>query len=313
MSLIGKAEAGAPASAGPMDRDTALLVDRFLDSLWAERGVARLTLEAYRRDLESLAAAVGSSLNAVDQQALLGVLAGRLRRGDAVSSILRQLSCLRQFFAWLVREQLIDANPMAAIEGPRRPQRLPSALTEAQVSALMAQPDSSDLLGLRDRAILELLYATGLRVSELVGLDLAGLNLQRGVVRVVGKGGRERLVPLGESAVDALTCYLRDARPRLLGQGGSGQAVFIGRGGQRMSRQAVWLRIRRHAGDAGIGGSLSPHRLRHAFATHLLDHGADLRVVQMLLGHADLSTTQIYTHVSRSRLKELYASHHPRG
>jgi len=289
---------------------TARLIDAFLDAVWAERGLAAATLEAYRQDLAGLAGETSRNLQDLDKQAVLAWLARRLQRGDAVSSLTRSLSCLRQFYAWAVRQGEIMINPMLDIEGPRRHPHLPEVLSETAVDRLLAQPAGDSPLDLRDKALLETLYATGLRVSELVGLKLSGLNLAKGVVRVRGKGGRERLVPIGERAVEALSAWLRQGRAQLRPQV---ELVFVSRSGQPLSRVAAWQRIRRHAQAAGISQAVYPHLLRHSFATHLLDHGADLRVVQMLLGHADLATTQIYTHVSRARLQDLYRRHHPRG
>lgn len=286
------------------------LVDTFLDAAWAERGLSPPTLDAYRRDLLAFFQAVGHGPDCLGRQELLEFLARRLRSGAAVTSIVRQLSSLRQFFAWAAREGLVDADPTLDIEGPRPSRLLPGTLSAAQVEALLASPDGDDPLSKRDRAMLETLYATGIRVSELTGLTAAQLGLDRGVVRVRGKGGRERLVPLGEAAIDALAIWMQTGRAVLRPVG---DTVFVSRSGRALSRQAVWQRIRHHARRAGIDAPVYPHRLRHSFATHLLDHGADLRVVQMLLGHADLATTQIYTHVSRSRLKELHSRHHPRG
>lgn len=286
-------------------------IDAFLDAAWAERGLAANTLGAYRRDLTAFFRQAGeSSPGAIGKSHVLACMASRLRAGDAVSSILRQLSCLRQFFAWAVRERLVEADPTLDLEGPRSPHPLPGTLTSAQIEALLMAPDRDEPLGCRDYALLETFYATGMRVSELAGITLAQLNMARGVVRVRGKGGRERLVPLGEAALDALEPWLRQVRPSLKPVC---DQVFVSRRGGPLSRQALWARIRLHARRAGIEEPVYPHRLRHSFATHLLDHGADLRVVQMLLGHADLSTTQIYTHVSRSRLKNLHRQHHPRG
>ncbi|MFU8830803.1 MAG: tyrosine recombinase, partial [Wenzhouxiangella sp.] len=222
----------------------------------------------------------------------------------------RGVSCYRQFFGWAHRHGHIGINLMVDIDSPRRSHRLPGVLSGAQVRTLLAQPDVSHPLGLRDRAILETLYASGIRVSELTNMTLSAVNLSRGVVRVLGKGGRERLVPLGEVAIEALTEWVKNGRSRLCPKG---DEVFVSRSGRALTRAAVWQRIRLYAVGAGITERVYPHLLRHSFATHLLDHGADLRVVQMLLGHVDLGTTQIYTHVSRARLRELYTSHHPRG
>ncbi len=300
------ADHAAPDSRRHPDRS---LIDIFLDALWAERGIAPATADAYRHDLEQFLGQMSRPLAETSRAAVLDFLARRIRSGASTSSIVRQLSCLRQFFSWASREGRIAVDPMLDLEGPRRPRALPGTLSAADVEALLAIPDTSSPLGIRDRAILETLYATGIRVSELTAVTLARLNLGQGVIRVIGKGGRERLVPLGEAACEALQCWL-STRPRLRPRG---DWVFVSRTGRALSRQAVWGRIRDLALRAGIHEPVHPHRLRHSFATHLLDNGADLRVVQMLLGHADLSTTQIYTHVSRSRLKSLHERHHPRG
>jgi integrase/recombinase XerD len=297
-----------PSPEGSRD-DRERLVDRFVDSLWAERGIAPATGEAYRRDLLHFLTRIGRPIHAVERSDILSDLAQRMRGGASTASVVRQLSCLRQFFAWALREREIARDPMLDIDGPKLPRRLPGTLTAREVDALLAAPDGDSALARRDRAMLETLYASGMRVSELAALPLARLNLGQGVVRVLGKGGRERLVPLGEAACEALRQWLAvrgDFEP-------TAATVFVSRRGAALSRQAIWARIRQLALRAGIDGPVYPHRLRHAFATHLLDNGADLRVVQMLLGHADLATTQIYTHVSRSRLKSLHARHHPRG
>ncbi len=286
------------------------LIDPFLDAIWAERGLAAQTLESYRQDLKQFVLGIDDPADSVSRVQVMEYLSVRLRRGAAVSSVTRQVSCLRQFFAWAQRQGQLKDNPMVDLQAPARIRHLPHLLSESEVGRLLAQPDSATALGLRDRAMLEMLYATGVRVSELVELDLARLNLIRGLVRVIGKGGRERLVPLGEPARHAAERWLERGRRRL---SPIGDRVFVSCRGLPLSRQAVWQRIRKHARDCGIVGDIHPHRLRHSFATHLLDHGADLRAVQMLLGHADLATTQIYTHVSRSRLKALHAAHHPRG
>lgn len=286
------------------------LIDPFLDAVWSERGLASASLEAYRRDIAHLVNSLGETNHAPTRADLLRHFSTRIKNGDSVASVTRQVSCLRQFFAWIQRQGYLPDNPMLDLHAPARMHRLPNLLSEREVRALLAQPEPDTALGLRDRAILESLYATGMRVSELVELPLSRLNLIRGQVRVVGKGGRERLIPLGEPAVLAIEAWLQRGRP---GLNPSGDRVFVSRRGLPLSRQAVWQRIRGHARACGIAGDIHPHRLRHSFATHLLDHGADLRVVQMLLGHADLGTTQIYTHVSRSRLKSLYSRHHPRG
>ncbi|MCC7414289.1 MAG: site-specific tyrosine recombinase XerD [Gammaproteobacteria bacterium] len=278
-----------------------------------ERGLARNTLSAYRADLDALARWLrrhGGALDAAHTGDLLGFLAGFPYA--SARSTARRLSTLRRFYQFLVRERLRSDDPSARIEPPRLGRSLPKSLTEKEVEALLAAPRVDDTLGLRDRTMLEVLYATGLRVSELVQLTIAQLSLRQGVVRVLGKGAKERLVPFGEEALAWLERYLAEGRPELLGARPCAH-VFVTRRGGALTRQAFWYAIRRHAQTAGVAGLLSPHTLRHAFATHLLNHGADLRVVQLLLGHSDISTTQIYTHVARERLKELHARHHPRG
>ncbi len=290
-------------------------IEQFLDALWLEKGLSANTLLAYRHDLEAFAgwlAARGSTLAGADRATILDYLADGLHRGKSARSAARLLSCLRSFYRHLLREGRIAADPTLQVQSPRIGRALPRSLGEDDVDRLLAAPDAGSAIGLRDRAMLELLYACGLRVSELVTLELGRVNLGQGVVRIMGKGSRERLVPVGDEALAWLARYLREARPHLAPQG-STTMLFPGRGGAALTRQAFWHRIRLHAAAAGITKPLSPHTLRHAFATHLLNHGADLRVVQMLLGHSDLSTTQIYTHVARERLKQLHAAHHPRG
>lgn len=286
------------------------IIDAFLDSVWAERGLAAATLQAYRDDLQALHAALPEQWPQLTQADLSAYLAGRLRSGSAVASLTRQISCLRLFFAWALRQGHVTADPLLDLVAPKAAFRLPGVLSEAQVRALLQAPAADTPLGQRDRALLETLYAAGLRVSEAVSLTLSRLNMSRGLVRVIGKGNKERLVPLGEAAMEALNVWLKQGRPACKP---STEQVFVSVRGRALTRQAVWQRIRAHAVTAGIDEPVHPHRLRHSFATHLLDRGADLRAVQLLLGHADLGTTQIYTHVSRSRLKSLYAEHHPRG
>ncbi|WP_324779376.1 site-specific tyrosine recombinase XerD [Thiobacillus sedimenti] len=292
------------------------LIDRFCDHLWLEDGLAELTLAAYRRDLKAFAAWLererGSELDAAAPGDITAYLAWRFAQRAQPRSAARYTSTLKRFFRYLLRERLITADPTVNLDSPKLPRALPKSLTEGDVERLLASADAATPLGLRDRAMLETLYATGLRVSELVGLKLTALNLNDGVLRVTGKGNKDRLVPLGEEAVRWLRRYLTDARPQLLGQRLS-EVAFVTPRGSGMTRQAFWYLIKRRALAAGITRTLSPHTLRHAFATHLLNHGADLRVVQMLLGHSDISTTQIYTHVARERLKQLHAQHHPRG
>ena len=291
-------------------------IEAFLDALWAEHGLSASTLAAYRSDLEGVAAYLAQHeagpLAEADRSALLGYLAQRVSAGVRPRTTARVLSSLRRFYRHLVSEGVRSDDPTAEVTPPRLGRPLPGTLSERQVEALLAAPETDDPLGLRDRCLLEVLYATGLRVSELVGLTMDMISTRQGLVRIVGKGGRERLVPLGEEAADWVRRYLRDARPELLGHR-QAQALFVTRRGAGLTRQAFWHRVKRYAAQAGIDPQISPHTLRHSFATHLLNNGADLRAVQMLLGHADLSTTQIYTHVARQRLQQLHAAHHPRG
>ena len=285
----------------------------FLDHLWLEHGLSSNTVAAYRSDLLGLAAFLAprnqTPLDAEEAQ-LLEFMAHDAALGARTRA--RRLSSLRRYYRFLVRERLRTGDPSARISAPRLGRTLPKALSEADVEALLAAPDPANVIGLRDRAMLELLYATGLRVSELVGIELGQLNLRQGVVRISGKGRKERLVPLGEEAMDWLSRYLAEARGGLC-HGQDDRALFPTRRGGAMTRQAFWYLIKKYAAQAGIAATISPHTLRHAFATHLLNHGADLRVVQMLLGHSNISTTQIYTHVATHRLKALHARHHPRG
>jgi integrase/recombinase XerD len=290
------------------------LIQAFCDAIWLEDGLAPNTLAAYRRDLVAFAQWLQPrerTLAAATEADLLGYIAAR-HPGSRPTSANRRLSTLRRFYRHLLRERLRGDDPTVNIRAARQPPRFPKSITETQVEVLLAAPDVETALGERDRTMLEVLYATGLRVSELVGLRVVEVSLADGVVRVVGKGSKERLVPLGEQARDWIERHLRHGRRQLLA-GRDADAVFVTSRGAPMSRQMFWKLIRRHAVVAGIRGALSPHTLRHAFATHLLDHGADLRVVQMLLGHADISTTQIYTHVANERLKQLHGRHHPRG
>jgi integrase/recombinase XerD len=291
------------------------LIDAFLDTLWAERGLSRNTLQSYRYDLGRLAEFLGqrgTGLRTAGRDELLQFLAAQLQAGRSPRTLSRYLSGFRQFYRWLLREGRIQRDPTALIESPKLGRGLPKALSEEQVTRLLEAPDTDTELGLRDRTMLELMYASGLRVSELVGLELQNLNLNQGVLRVTGKGGKERLVPLGEEALGWVQHYLKAARPALMGGADSPHLFVTGRR-KGMTRQAFWHGIRKHAQAAGISQAVSPHMLRHSFATHLLNHGADLRVVQLLLGHSDLSTTQIYTHIAREGLKQLHRKHHPRG
>lgn len=291
------------------------LIDRFLDSLWLEKGLADNTRASYRSDLALFNVWLegrGIELRNAGREAILDHLAWRLENGYQARSTARLLSGLRGFYRYLLREGDIAVDPTLRIELPRVGRPLPKAISEADVEALLAAPDIDNPLGLRDRAMLEVLYACGVRVSELVGLTLEQVSLRQGVLRAFGKGRKERLVPLGEEALAWLERYLREARGTLLA-GRPCDALFPSQRGEQMTRQTFWHRIKLHARTAGISTSISPHTLRHAFATHLLNHGADLRTVQMLLGHSDLSTTQIYTHIARARLQALHAMHHPRG
>ena len=291
------------------------IIERFCDALWLQEGLSTNTLDAYRRDVEGLSrwlAPRGTALISATRADLLEYLSGLVGKGARPRSTARLLSSLRRFYRYWVREERIKSDPTALIDSPKIGRPLPKSLTEDQVEKLLQSPDDTTPHGLRDRAMLEALYATGLRVSELVGLTLSQVSLTQGVVRVIGKGDKERLVPMGEEAVSWINRYLVEGRPKLLRRH-STDAVFITARGGPMTRQALWHNLKRHARIGGIQTVLSPHTLRHAFATHLLNHGADLRVVQMLLGHADLSTTQIYTHVAQARLKTLHQQHHPRG
>ncbi len=289
------------------------LIEGFLDNLLTESGLGVNTLDAYRRDIEAFAGHIrGQRLDAVSRRDVTEYLASEVIAGRRPRTAARRLSSLRRFYRYLVSHQGLGKDPTEGIDGPHIGLNLPKTLSEQEVEDLLQAPDPQREEGLRDRAMLEVLYATGLRVSELVGLRIAQIDQQSGVVRVVGKGGRERLVPLGEEALFWLKRYVTEARHTLLGEGSS-FIVFVTRRGGAMTRQAFWYNIKRYALKAGVRTPLSPHTLRHAFATHLINHGADLRVVQLLLGHADLSTTQIYTHVARERLKSLHAQHHPRG
>ncbi|MFU8815717.1 MAG: site-specific tyrosine recombinase XerD [Pseudomonadales bacterium] len=288
------------------------LIEAYLDEVWLERGLSENTLAAYRRDLSQLAGGLPRPLLAATLENLLHCLAARFERGYKTRSSARWLSCVKGFYGHQVRKGRLAVDPSAELELPKLGRSLPGSLSESEVAALLAAPDVEDPLGLRDRAMLELLYASGLRVSELVGLTLTTLNRRQGVVRVIGKGGKERLVPVGQEALRWIERYLQEGRAALLG-GGATAALFPSRRGRAMTRQTFWHAVKRYALQAGIAREISPHTLRHAFATHLLNHGADLRAVQMMLGHADLSTTQIYTHIAQSRLQELHRAHHPRG
>lgn len=293
------------------------IITRFADAIWLEDGLGEKTRQAYRSDLARLADWLEGQpgrplLMAANRTHLLAWMSSGLAQGVKTSTAARRLSGMRRFYRYLLREGLIAEDPTLRIDSPRLPRRLPDSLTEADVEALLAEPDPELPIELRDKAMMEILYGCGLRVSELTGLRVDQVNLRQGVVRISGKGGKERLVPLGEEAVDWLLRYMKEARAELL-KGRSCDALFPGNRPAAMTRQTFWYRIKHYAARVGIRKHLSPHTLRHAFATHLLNHGADLRVVQMLLGHSDLSTTQIYTHVARQRLQSLHQAHHPRG
>jgi integrase/recombinase XerD len=289
-------------------------IDTFIDALWLEEGLSRNTLAAYRRDLTLFGAWLaqqGRALDGTTEADINGYFAARHAQSRATTAN-RRLTVLRRYFRWALRERLVSADPTLRLEAAKQPLRVPKTLTEAQVEALLAAPDIETPLGLRDRTMLEVIYASGLRVSELVGLKTFHLSLSDNVLRVMGKGDKERLVPFGLEARDWIARYLSDARPRIL-DGQQTEDLFVTARGQGMTRAMFWVIVKKYARAADIHSPLSPHTLRHAFATHLLNHGADLRAVQMLLGHADISTTTIYTHVARERLKHLHAQHHPRG
>ena len=291
------------------------LVDRFLDAIWMERGLSKNTLGAYRADLMTLGRGLAQQSKPIDKANkadLLEFIAGRVEGGSKPRSTARQLSSFRRFFRYIMREGLRDSDPTADIEMPRIGRSLPKSLSEDEVEALLNAPNTDEPLGHRDRTMLELLYATGLRVSELINLKQSQINFNQGVLRIVGKGDRERLIPLGDESQRWLKEFIDGPRMEILLERQT-DYLFPTRRGDRMTRQAFWHIIKRYAEKAAIRKKLSPHSLRHAFATHLLNRGADLRVVQLLLGHSDLSTTQIYTHVARERLKDLHGQHHPRG
>ena len=289
------------------------IIEGFLDALWMERGLSENTLKAYRADLAHFARFANArrlGLLDVQRSHVLDYLVSMIDASPRTTA--RRLSALRRFYSHQARVGMIGRDPMDRIDAPRLGRPLPGTLTEQEVERLLAAPDIGTTLGFRDRTMLEVLYATGLRVSELVALQGSSVRMRQGLVRVTGKGGRERLVPLGEVALDWLERFVRGARSEIL-DGRVSEVVFPSRRGSAMTRQAFWVLVKRHAASAGIARPVTPHTLRHAFATHLLNHGADLRVIQLLLGHRDISTTQIYTHVARERLRGLHAEHHPRG
>lgn len=291
------------------------VIQQFVDALWLEEGLSKNTQLAYQRDLSLFACwlnELGMSLLGVTATDVRRYLNWRVAQALSPASTSRFISCARRFYRYLLRESLIGVDPLLQIQLPKKGRALPKTLSEDDVTQLLHAPDTGTTIGLRDRAMLETLYATGLRVTELVSLTLGQINLRMGVVRVIGKGDKERLIPLGEEACSYLALYLQNARPDLLTDPAC-EVVFPSQRGVQMTRQTFWHRIKQYAVVAGIDKPLSPHVLRHAFATHLLNHGADLRVVQMMLGHSDLSTTQIYTHVAQQRLQALHKDHHPRG
>ncbi|NVD05689.1 site-specific tyrosine recombinase XerD [Vibrio sp. JPW-9-11-11] len=292
------------------------IVEQFLDAMWMERGLSENTLASYRNDLVKLLQWMDANHYRLDFISLSGLQEYQVWLTDQnykQTSRARMLSAIRRLFQYLHREKIRADDPSALLVSPKLPKRLPKDLSEEQVESLLNAPDPNDAMELRDKAMLELLYATGLRVTELVSLTMENISLRQGVVRVTGKGGKERLVPMGENAVDWIETFLQHGRSELLGDNTS-DVVFPSKRARQMTRQTFWHRIKHYAVLAGIDTeSLSPHVLRHAFATHLLNYGADLRVVQMLLGHSDLSTTQIYTHVATERLKQLHSEHHPRA
>jgi integrase/recombinase XerD len=300
----------------PLAQSDADAIHGFLDALWSESGLARQTLDGYRRDLEGFARwrdGRHGGIGDADRAALFDYFAWRTRQGYSPRSNARLLSALRAFYAHRLRRHARKDDPSALLDPPKLPRSLPKALAESEIEALLAAPDVSTASGLRDRAMLELMYACGLRVSELVGLPATAVNLRQGVLRITGKGGKERLVPMGEEAQHWLERYVAEARPALAGKRALAP-LFLGGKGEAPTRQAFWTLVKRHAAAAGISAArISPHGLRHSFATHLLNHGADLRALQMLLGHSSLSTTQIYTLVAREQLKRLHARHHPRA
>ena len=304
-----------PRSGSDLPEDPKQVIDRFLDAIWMERGLSENTLGAYRADLLALnqrLTSKGVDLVSASKSDILDYISWRVEGGAKPRSTARQLSSFRRFFRYLLREGVISDDPTAQIAMPKIGRALPTSLTEEEVDALLGAPNVSESLGHRDRAMLELLYATGLRVSELINLKQSQINFNQGVLRIVGKGDRERLIPLTEESVRWLKEFINGPRMEILLERQT-DYLFPTRRGDRMTRQAFWHIIKRYAEKAGIRKKMSPHSLRHAFATHLLNRGADLRVVQMLLGHSDLSTTQIYTHVARERLKDLHGDHHPRG
>jgi integrase/recombinase XerD len=298
------------------DRIRDPVIDQFIDSLWAQKGLARLTLDAYQQDLVLFARWLTprhKQLLTVEQGDIQQFLGERFERGSSARSNARLLSTLKQFYRHLLRQGERQENPTALISAPRIHRSLPQAMGEQDVERLLQAPDLDSDYGLRDRCMLELMYSSGLRVSELIGLQLNQVNSRLGLVRLIGKGSKERVVPVGEEALHWLQRYMRQARPALQSSSAVSDALFLSSRGSGITRQAFWQNIKKHLLRAGVKTAYSPHSLRHAFATHLLNHGADLRTVQMLLGHSSLSTTQIYTHIAQTRLQSIHAEHHPRG
>ena len=313
MELMASKEQNKPGSKTVAHSEE--IVDRFLDAIWMERGLSQNTLGAYRADLMTLGRGLAENektIEKADKADLLAFIAGRVEGGAKPRSTARQLSSFRRFFRYIMREGVRDTDPTADIEMPRIGRSLPKTLSEDEVESLLNAPNTDEPLGHRDRAMLELLYATGLRVSELINLKQSQVNFNQGVLRIIGKGDRERLIPLGDESQRWLQEFIDGPRMEILLERQT-DYLFPTRRGDRMTRQAFWHIIKRYAEKSGVRQKMSPHSLRHAFATHLLNRGADLRVVQLLLGHSDLSTTQIYTHVARERLKDLHGEHHPRG
>ena len=291
-----------------------ILIDNFIDELWLEKGLSKNTLTAYRNDIQTFSNWYkGNSLLEVERVDLLDYLANRLKQGFSSRSTARSLSSLRAFYSHLTVRHNLKEDPTSRVESPKLGRSLPKTLSEEEVERLIQAPDVDDDIGLRDRAMLELIYACGLRVSELISLDILNINLRQGVIRVIGKGEKERLVPMGEEALHWIERYINKSRPNFIKADNKITEVFLSKRGKAMTRQTFWYRLKEYAQLASINKELSPHTLRHAFATHLINHGADLRTVQLLLGHSSLSTTQIYTEVARHRMKELHNEHHPRG
>ena len=291
-----------------------ILIDNFIDELWLEKGLSKNTLTAYRNDIQTFSNWYkGNSLLEVERVDLLDYLADRLKQGFSSKSTARSLSSLRAFYSHLTVRHNLKEDPTSRVESPKLGRSLPKTLSEEEVERLIQAPDVDDDIGLRDRAMLELIYACGLRVSELISLDILNINLRQGVIRVIGKGEKERLVPMGEEALHWIERYINKSRPNFIKADNKITEVFLSKRGKAMTRQTFWYRLKEYAQLASINKELSPHTLRHAFATHLINHGADLRTVQLLLGHSSLSTTQIYTEVARHRMKELHNEHHPRG